>query len=297
MHLARLFRRINELSDLGIDLEEPEPADESEIAELEEKLGFRLPAALRELHRWGGNDLGFFNGGFLVDLSSFLKRDIQAEAAELLEKLGVDPASLKDTVVVQMDYDGNFSYIPIGQGDDPPVFSRTETGRGFRVCARLSDYLLLVVEEIVGIERVELVRSLKTLGQLAEHGAESLKQLYIGGTVKCEALPELVFAFRELRALNVVSIGLMELSPRIAELACLKRLDIARNSLVTVPMALTQLGELEDLDLSENRLTTVIALLRNIPSLRFCALQGNSIPREEISQIQSQLPGIELRSS
>ena len=94
--------------------------------------------------------------------------------------------------------------------------------------------------------------------------------------------------------MNLVGKGLIELSPRIGELAFLKRLYLARNSLSTLPMALAELDELEELDLADNQLTTVSAVLRKLPALRYCWLAGNPLPPEELDRLASELPRLEF---
>lgn len=73
-----------------------------------------------------------------------------------------------------------------------------------------------------------------------------------------------------------------------------RRLDLARNSLSSLPMALTELDELEELDLADNQLITVIGALRKLPALRFCCLAGNPLSPEELNQLRNELPQIEI---
>jgi hypothetical protein len=177
-------------------------------------------------------------------------------------------------------------------GDDPPVHTHPDDEPTFCSCERLSDYLALMVEQYADIDRIELVRSVEELDNLAVPDHKVFHLLFAGG-LDFGAVPDRVFDFKELRSLNLVGKGLLELSPRIGELKFLKRIDLARNSLSSLPMALAELDDLEELDLADNQLTTVIDVIRKLPGLRHCWLAGNPIPVEEINQLRNESPQVE----
>ncbi|MCX6927366.1 MAG: SMI1/KNR4 family protein [Verrucomicrobia bacterium] len=297
MYLDRIHRRLNQLTELGcIDIDDVAPCMEADLAALEAKLGLRLPGVVRELYLWGGKDLGNLFGGMdLLNFGQHMKDDYVSGARETLEEDGENPAILDaQALILQMDCDGQFSFVPTDQGDDPCVYTHNEQEPTFCCCPRLSDYLALMVEQDAGVEEIELVRSVEDLRALAEDSAAQVRHLLFSGEVQFGTIPEEVFAFGELRSLNLVSKGLIELSPCVGDLAFLKQLDLARNSLSSLPMALAQLDELEDLDLADNQLGTVIDLLRKLPSLRHCRLTGNPVSPEEISLLRSELPQVEI---
>ncbi len=293
MHLDRIHRRLSELAEIGIETGEVTPASPESVAALEKALGFQIPAAVREFYLWSGEESGVFDATGSLPVSHQLKKDYRKVAREILAEAGEDPAIIDgQALVIDVDYDGNFSFVRADQGDDPPVYTHLEQpgSRMFCSCSRFTDHLALVLEQCANIEEVELVRTLDELKQLAQRRAHGVKHLIFSGELQFATVPDDVFALKELRSLSLVGKGLMELSPGIAELSFLKRLDVARNSLTTLPMALTELDELEDLDLSENQLTSVIGIIQKLPALRNCSLLGNPISGEEIDQMQSEFP-------
>jgi hypothetical protein len=289
----RIHRRLTQLAELGcFQIDDVEPCVEDELVALETKLGFRLPAVLRELYLWGGNDLGsVFGGGMdVLSLKQHMAHDYRAGARETLQEANDDPSVLDArTFILQMDYDGQFAFVHTDHGDDPPVYNYNEQEPLFCSTARVSDYLALIVEQAAGVEEIELVRSLKRLTRLAELLAHRIQHVQFSGELRFPTLPEDVFALGELRSINAVGKGLLELSPRIAEFAFLRKLELALNSLSSLPMALAQLDELEELDLADNQLSTVIGVLGNMPALRYCWLAGNPIAPEEIDQLRRKL--------
>ena len=299
MYLDRIQRRLAELEELGcLQSQDQVPCTEEDIESLEKKLGIRLPGVVRELYLWGGKDLGsVFSRMDVVDLDQQMKWDYRPGARETLQEAGEDPATLDaQTLIVQVDCDGQFSFVRADQGDDPPVYTHNEQEPTFCSCERFSDYLALMVEQSADIERIDLVRSIEDLNCLDVSDHEVLHLLFAGG-MQFATIPERLFDFKELRSLNLVGKALIELSPRIGELTFLKRLALARNSLSSLPMALTELDELEELDLADNQLSTVIGVLRRMPGLRYCWLTGNPLSPEEVNQLQSELPHVQFTFS
>ncbi len=298
MYLDRIHRRLAELVELGcVEPDDVTPCTEEELTALEGKLGLRLPGTVRELYLWGGKGLGsVFSSMDVLDLGQHMEYDYRPGARETLEEAGEDPALLDtQTLIFEVDCDGQFSFVRADQGDDPAVYTHAEQEPTFRSCERLSDYLALMVEQHAGVEEIELVRSVEQLRELTEVRPEQVQHVLLSGELEFATVPEEVFALGELRSLNLVGKGLIELSPRIGELAFLKRLYLARNSLSALPMALTELDELAELDLADNQLTTVSAVLRKLPALRYCWLAGNPLPPEELDRLASDLPGVEVK--
>jgi hypothetical protein len=301
MYLDRIHRRLAELAELGcVEINDVVPCTEEDLIVLERKLGFRLPGVVRELYLWGGKDLGSVFGGMdVVGFGEQLKHDHRPLARETLQEAGEDPATLDArTLIMEMDCDGQFSFVRTDEGDDPPVYTHTEEDPTFCSCERLSDYLALMVEQHAGVEEIQLIRSVEDLDALAAPPQAApyleVRHLLFAGGMRFATIPGRVFDFKELRSLNLVGKDLLELSPRIGELEFLKRLDLARNSLSSLPMALAQLDELEDLDLADNQLNTVGGVLRKLPALRHCWLTGNPLSPQEIGQLQRDLPQVEI---
>lgn len=296
MYLDRIHRRLAELAELGcVEADDHEPCTEEEVATLEQKLGFRLPGVIRELYLWGGNELGAaFEQMDVLDLKQQMKWDYRHDARETIAETGEEPALLDaPALIVQMDCDGQFSFVRADRGDDPPVYTHPDDEPTFCSCERFSDYLALMVEQYADIERIELVRSVAELDCLAVPDHQVVHLLFAGG-LDFGTVPDRLFDFSELGSLNLVGKGLLELSPRIGELLFLKRLDLARNSLASLPMAMAELDELEELDLADNQLSTVIDVVRKLPGLRHCWLAGNPLAEDEISQLRREMPQVEF---
>ncbi len=295
MHLDRIHRRLNQLTDLGIEMPEPIPSELVEIETLEKKLNLRLPEALRELYLWGGNQPGLFAEMELLNLADHLRVDFLSKARNILADDKEDTAILKHAIIIQMNYDGHFSYIPANAGDDPHVYTHLVPNPTFCSAERFTDYLSLMIEQCAGLEETEDIRNVDSLKRIPEFRARRIQYMtFAGGLDFGGAIPTDLFGFKELRTLDLAGKNLFEISPRIAELGFLKRLYLARNSLANLPMALTQLDELEELDLSENQLTTVIHVLQKLPALRHCVLKGNPIPPDELTRLQAECPNLEL---
>jgi hypothetical protein len=297
MYLDCIHRRISELAELGVEIGEPSPAAPAQIAALEQKLHIQVPTVIRELYLWGGNDLGFFAGANMLSVPDHMKLDFRAKARGYLQHDHEDPATLPDqSLITEMDYDG-FHFVRADQGDDPPVYFHYGVGPIRCHCERYSDHLGLLIEQYAGIEEIACVDTLAELKRGAQQSARELQHLLFTGEIKFAAIPDDVFSFKELRSLNLVAKGLLELTPRIADLAFLKRLDLARNSLTSLPIALAELDELEDLDLADNQLTSAIAVLQKLPNLRRCNLTANPIAAEEIEEFQTKLPDLKITFS
>lgn len=303
MILDRVHRRLTELADIGcIEIDDVAPCAEKDLQVFEKKLGGRLPGAVRELFLWGGNDLGSVFGEMgVVSLADHLKHDYHAGARETLEEAGEDSSAFESHgFIIDVDYDGQFAFIRTDEGDDPPVYTHSNDEPTFCSCKRLSDYLALLVEQKAGVDEIYLVRSLEDLDELPLPGQSvrtpDVRHIMFSGEMECQSIPGRVFAFTELRSLNMVGAGLIELTPRIGELTFLERLFLARNSLSSLPMSMANLEDMTDLDLAANQISTAIGVLKRLAGLRFCNLSGNPISPEEIHRLRDELPDLELTS-
>jgi hypothetical protein len=292
MHLDRVLRRIEELNEIALEVGEIQPASAQEIAAFEKKLGAKMPGAVREIYEWGGNEMDILQAAFVPSLQEQMRSNLLPDARAILEKAGQDPKILTGTMIVQMDYDGQFSFVRLDDGDDPAVMAVNERDRVRQASARFSDYIRLMIEQFASIEDVEYVHEVAALRKLKAH---EVKQLMLGGDERLGQIPAEIFALKDLQALNLVGKGLLEISPRIAELAFLKRLDLARNSISTLPMVLMQLDELEELDLADNLISDV-DLLQRMPALKWVSLRGNPIDPERLEQLQDTLEDVEIIS-
>jgi hypothetical protein len=297
MYIDRIRRRLVELSEMGIfDMDDVEPCTEEEIEALEGKLGFPLPGAVREFYLWGGRDFSsLFQGSAILHVADHMKEDYRQSARKILQEEGGDTAIVEGPIVIiEMDYNGQFCFVRGDAGDDPPVYVKNEQKPAFCSCARFSDFFGMTVELNAGVEEINWIDSQAELSEAAEQRARRIQHLLFSGDLQFTTIPDEVFELKELRSLNLVGKGLIELSPRIAALGFLKRLELARNSLSSLPMALAELDELEELDLSENQLSNIAGVLRKLPVLRFCNLRENPLSPEEIEELRSEMPEVEI---
>ena len=291
--LRRIRRRLDELNEIGIETGDIAPATDKEIAALEKTLNLRLPAVIRELYLWAGNELPApFAEASLLQVPDHMQRDHRIWARERLEEQDFDAGVIDaSTLLLDWDYnDSNFIFTHWDAGANPPIFVHVHGQPPRQFSERVTDYLDLLIEQFAGIEDVAAVESPEELAGLSA----DLKHLMFTSAYQFPAIPEEVFAFTELLSLNLCGKGLIELPPQISELTALKRLDLANNSLTSLPRALVNLEQLEDLDLSENQLTSVIDTLSELATLHSCNLVGNPIPDDEIESIREALPDLEL---
>jgi hypothetical protein len=127
-----------------------------EVERLESALGAPLPASIREFVLWCGKGLGtIWSGVGGLDYDELLQRYGLEAVRHSLAEDGLDAALLEGPVMLfQLDPDGQFSFVRLDQGDDPPVFTRTEGGPLVQSADRFSDYVRLIVEQEFGIDGV-----------------------------------------------------------------------------------------------------------------------------------------------
>ena len=94
---------------------------------------------------------------------------------------------------------------------------------------------------------------------------------------KDNGLNEIIFQVSSLNFLEVSSVGLAEVSPRINSLSHLTSLVFRGNSLTAVPSHMGQLTKLKLLDLSWNKLTELPAEISGLTELQSLILSGNEL--------------------
>jgi hypothetical protein len=151
MHLDHVKGRVRELG--WPDADDIHPCTPEEVAQLETKLACRLPEALREFLLWCGNGLGdLWSGSRCLEYEDLLDDSTKQATRDRLARDGLDPAVLDEhTLVFQYDECDQFSFVRTDEGEDPPVYTRAETGPVRRSCDRFSDYVVLVFEQAAGI--------------------------------------------------------------------------------------------------------------------------------------------------
>ncbi|RLN72070.1 hypothetical protein BBJ28_00012433 [Nothophytophthora sp. Chile5] len=117
-----------------------------------------------------------------------------------------------------------------------------------------------------------------------------LKWLYLSGNQLTD-LPVGLGRLKQLETLNVSENALLELPASVGQLTGLKTLSVAHNNLSIVPMLLlSSLPLLEAVDLRWNALTRLpVTALAGFRRLKVLRIEGNSIPTEELEEINQQL--------
>lgn len=111
--------------------EQVRPCSEDEVAQLEQRIGQRLPAAYREFLLWMGKGAGRFFVGtdyFYADVSQF-DRHIEG-AKKLLEENNITDPLPEDAFVFYMHQGYQIMYFRLSAGDDPPIYYYGE-GEGY----------------------------------------------------------------------------------------------------------------------------------------------------------------------
>ena len=75
-------------------------------------------------------------------------------AREKLAETGSNPSVLDRAIVFQFDEDGQFSFVRLDEGDDPPVYGLNEGEPLTRHCDHFSEYVRLIVDQEFGTNQL-----------------------------------------------------------------------------------------------------------------------------------------------
>jgi Leucine-rich repeat (LRR) protein len=116
--------------------------------------------------------------------------------------------------------------------------------------------------------------------------SKKLKKIFVYTRDTVKEIPEDVFEYPELEALEICSSGLEYLSPKVAQLKSLKKLRLSRNQFSQLPEELVQLENLERLDIEFNKFNNIPGLIIRIPNLKELNLKGAALHDSEISRFE-----------
>lgn len=116
--------------------------------------------------------------------------------------------------------------------------------------------------------------------------SKKLKKIFVYTRDSIREIPEDVFDYPELEQLEICSSGLEYLSPKVAQLKCLKKLRLSRNQLSSLPEELVALENLERLDIEFNKFSTIPGFLIKIPNLKELNLKGATTHDSEIDRFE-----------
>jgi len=88
-------------------------------------------------------------------------------------------------------------------------------------------------------------------------------------------VPQGIFLLPAVEEIGICNMGLKELPPLTQNCPSLKKLDLSRNALATLPTSFLRFSRLRNLDLSYNFLSEISPLGNRLPALKHLQLQGN----------------------
>lgn len=106
--------------------------------------------------------------------------------------------------------------------------------------------------------------------------------------------PRVILSFPNLRRLNLNFNKLESLPDDISKLQNLEELMLSSNKITELPASIVQLKKLRELNLSKNRLKTLPLELKQLQKLDFLWIDGNSIPKKSILQLEAWLPNCSI---
>ncbi len=124
------------------------PCTADDIMELEGRVGFSLPAAYKEFLTW----MGRRSGGFMIGTDFGYTELLGANEAaiELLNESQSMETLPEDAIIILFHQGYTFDFIRATEGDDPPVYSYSETkneDRFVKLSSHYSEYLLDLMEK------------------------------------------------------------------------------------------------------------------------------------------------------
>lgn len=269
------------------------PCSMEEVTLLEATIKHPLPLAYKEFLLWmGKGPLRILRG------SDFFYREwIQNEflewAKELLEENDLVVNQLDNAFVLMFHQGYYFQFIPLNQGDNPPVYDYQE-GKEVRLFySSFSEY----VEHFIIDYNCQLPTSIWAHSEedLKQHNSFDEKITDISFNMfKAAEIPEKIFDFVNLTNLDLRYFGLKMVSSKIGALTQLQSLNLNSNQLETLPQELFTLQNLETLYLSSNQLKAIPTDILKLKKLKNLSLDGNSFPQKHIDWLKENLKGVDI---
>lgn len=115
--------------------------------------------------------------------------------------------------------------------------------------------------------------------------------------LKWEEIPEKLYAFKNLKYLNISKNKLTELPLKMGEFKSLKTLDATKNALDETPVVICQLPKLQRLHLARNKISSLPACIGYLTDLKVLDIWDNPMNKlpEEISSLKK-LEAVDMRS-
>lgn len=296
------------------------PCTEADVDEFEIAIGVKIPLAYREFLVWGGKGMGKIMQGsddfyYYEPVYSQMRKllqnydkshDYQTDepylgrimARELLLENNLDPSPIDNQVIIIFSHQGyQFAYIRADEGENPPVYYYVEgqvLNTPVKQHEHYSDYLETVIRDsLKWASNVWYYRPDKPCSiSQPDHFVIHLEAEHWEGD---GTIPEPIFNLINIEKLDLHSVGLAEISPRIGTLQNLIHLDLSYGGIAHLPIEIGNLKNLESLIVKNNLITTIIEVVRLLPNLKNCFIEGNPIPNSEIEQIHREFPDLKLR--
>ncbi|BDS11263.1 SMI1/KNR4 family protein [Aureispira anguillae] len=269
------------------------PCSIDEVLQLEKIIQTKLPLALKEFLLWMGKGPSDILCGSDFFYNCWMNNDFLDWAQELLEENKTSTDVIQESFILLFHQGYYFQFIPLNQGDNPPVFEYLEGKKIRKLHASFSTY----IEESIVKENCQLPTSLwiDLEEDLTNHNSldEKIESISFN-TFQTSSLPKKIFDFINLKELDLRGLGLKLLSPKIENLVHLKLLNINSNHLENLPKELFALSNLEQLYLSSNRLKKIPPEIKELKKLKSLSINGNLLNKKQIDELQTMLKGVDI---
>lgn len=115
--------------------------------------------------------------------------------------------------------------------------------------------------------------------------------------MKLTELPNEIYAFKNLQALDASGNKLKTFPTKINEFKYLQELDLSNNKIEIITKELGELTELRKFEAGQNEIVSIPSEIKHLKKLKFINLWGNNIGSlpKEISELENTLEFLDLR--
>ena len=264
-----------------------------EVRLLEAAIHHPLPLAYKEFLLWMGKGPVRILRGSDFFYREWIQNELLEWAKELLEENDITTNQLDNAFILMFHQGYYFQFIPLNQGDNPPVYDYQE-GKELRLFySSFSEY----VEHFIVDYNCQLLTSIWAHSEedLMHHNSFDDKITAVSfNKFKASEIPEKIFDFVNLTDLDLRYFGLKTVSPKIGSLTQLKSLNLNSNQLETLPEELFTLSNLETLYLSGNQLKEISTNILQLKRLKNLSLDGNCFAPEQMDWLKANLKEVDV---
>jgi len=118
----------------------------------------------------------------------------------------------------------------------------------------------------------------------------------LSGIPELKELPKEMCEFEDLTQIIILNNSIETITPDIAKLTLLKKLDLSGNNLKTLPPEIGQLTNLKTLKLNKNPLESIPAEIANCTNLTSLIIKGTKLSDEQIAELARLLPDCKIKN-